>query len=158
MKLTEIKQVLKDLDTVIFQLPNKSFVPEHFHVTEVGIVTKNFIDCGGKVREEKVINFQLWEAGDVDHRLAPAKLINIIELSERTLNIDPELEIEVEYQSDTIGKYGLNYNGTYFQLTSKLTACLAEDACGIPVEKQKIRLSEINTDPSSSCTPGGKCC
>jgi hypothetical protein len=22
----------------------------HFHVTEVGLVTKNFIDCGGKVR------------------------------------------------------------------------------------------------------------
>jgi hypothetical protein len=161
MKLSEIKQILTDLDAVIFQLPNKSFVPEHFHVTEVGVITKNFIDCGGTVREEKVVNFQLWEAGDYDHRLAPKKLNNIIELSERTLNIDPELEIEVEYQSDTIGKYGLEYNGIYFQLTSKLTACLAQDACGIPAEKQKVKLSEIgNQSAAACCTPSSnsKCC
>ena len=158
MKLSEIKQILTDLNAVIFQLPNKSFVPEHFHVTEVGVITKNFIDCGGTVRKEKVINFQLWEANDFDHRLAPSKLINIIELSERVLNINPELEIEVEYQSDTIGKFGLDYNGNHFLLTSKLTACLAEDACVIPKEKQKIKLSELSTDSSTSCSPGGKCC
>lgn len=159
MKLSEVKQILTDLDAVIFQLPNKSFVPEHFHVTEVGVITKNFIDCGGTVREEKVINFQLWEAADYDHRLAPSKLLKIIELSERTLNIDPELEIEVEYQSETIGKYGLDYNGIYFQLTSKLTACLAQDACGIPEEKQKVKLSELGTSNAASCcSPGGSCC
>ncbi|NBR15194.1 MAG: hypothetical protein EBU01_11560, partial [Crocinitomicaceae bacterium] len=79
MKLSEIKTILTDLDAVTFQLPNKSFVPTHFHVTEVGIISKNFIDCGGTVREEKVVNFQLWEANDFDHRLAPAKLLNIIE-------------------------------------------------------------------------------
>lgn len=161
MKLSEIKQILTDLDTVVFQLPNGSFVPEHFHVTEVGVITKNFIDCGGTVREEKVVNFQLWEAGDFDHRLAPTKLNKIIELSEHTLNIDPELEIEVEYQSDTIGKYGLSYNGINFQLTSKLTACLAQDKCGIPEEKQKVRLSDLGTsNKSNCCTPSSnsKCC
>jgi len=122
MNLNEIKEILFSLDTVVFQLPNKSIVPKHFHVTEVGMITKIFIDCGGKVREEKVINFQLWEAGDYDHRLAPSKLINIIELSEKVLGINPELEIEVEYQSDTIGKYGLDFDGSNFQLTSKTTA------------------------------------
>jgi hypothetical protein len=158
MTLTEIKQKLTDLNQVIFQLPNGQFVPAHFHVTEVGMITKNFIDCGGTVREEKVINFQLWEAGDFDHRLAPQKLIKIIELSERVLSIDDSLEIEVEYQSDTIGKYGLEFNGTSFQLTSKLTACLASDACGIPADKQKINLSEIGAASGSTCTPGGGCC
>lgn len=151
MKLSEIKQILTDLDAVVFQLPNGSFVPAHFHVTEVGIITKNFIDCGGTVREEKVVNFQLWEAGDFDHRLPPTKLNKIIELSERTLNIDPDLEIEVEYQSDTIGKYGLSYNGLYFQLTSKLTACLAQDACGIPEDKQKVRLSDLGSPSVTTC-------
>jgi hypothetical protein len=159
MKLSEIKQILTDLNAVIFQLPNGTFVPEHFHVTEVGIITRNFIDCGGKVREEKVVNFQLWEANDFDHRLAPQKLINIIELSEKVLNIDPELEIEVEYQGETIGKYTLAYNGIHFKLLSTLTACLAEDACGIPATKQKINLSELDKT-SSCCTPsdGSKCC
>jgi hypothetical protein len=157
MTLTEIKKILAGLDAVVFQLPSGAFVPEHFHVTEVGVITKNFIDCGGTVRDEKVINFQLWEANDFDHRLAPQKLINIIELSEKVLNIDPELEIEVEYQGETIGKYGLEYNGMYFKLTGKLTACLAEDSCGIPQEKQKVRLGDLGKN-SGSCTPGSGCC
>lgn len=158
MKLSEVKTILEGLDAVIFQLPNKSFVPEHFHVTEVGVITKNFIDCGGTVREEKVVNFQLWEAGDYDHRLAPSKLLNIISLSEKVLSIDDSLEIEVEYQSETIGKFGLAYNGIYFQLTNKQTACLADDTCGIPAEKQKIKLSEIKGDANACCTPDGSCC
>ena len=41
MKLSQIKNVLSTLETVTFQLPNGTFVPEHFHVTEVGIITKN---------------------------------------------------------------------------------------------------------------------
>lgn len=157
MKLSEIKTILTDLDAVTFQLPNKSFVPTHFHVTEVGIISKNFIDCGGTVREEKVVNFQLWEANDFDHRLAPAKLLNIIELSERVLNI-PDLEIEVEYQAETIGKFGLKFDGKVFQLTSKMTACLAEDSCGIPPSKQKVKLVELGAESSSCCTPGSGCC
>ena len=157
MNLNEIKKILSSLDAVIFQLPNKSVVPEHFHVTEVGMITKNFIDCGGKVREEKVINFQLWEAGDYDHRLAPIKLVNIIDLSEKVLNINPELEIEVEYQSETIGKYGLEFNGSVFLLTSKTTACLASDSCGIPAEKLKKNLVELGKS-NATCTPGGGCC
>jgi hypothetical protein len=158
MKLSEVKEILKNLDAVVFQLPNnKGFVPEHFHITEVGLVTKNFIDCGGTVREEKVINFQLWEAADYDHRLAPSKLLKIIEKSEEIFKFD-DLEIEVEYQSDTIGKFGMEYNGIFFQLTNKQTACLAQDACGIPIEKQKIKLSEISGDSAACCTPGGGCC
>lgn len=64
MKLSEIKEVLKTVETVTFQLPNGTFVPEHFHVTEVGEITRNFIDCGGTVRKETVVNFQLWDAND----------------------------------------------------------------------------------------------
>ena len=67
MKLSEIKNHLTTASAVNFQLPNGTFVPKHFHVTEVGVITKDFIDCGGMVRHEKVANFQLWEAGDFDH-------------------------------------------------------------------------------------------
>ena len=88
MKLSQIKNVLSTLETVTFQLPNGTFVPEHFHVTEVGLITKNFIDCGGTVRKETVVNFQLWDANDYDHRLKPQKLANIIALSEKVLGID----------------------------------------------------------------------
>ena len=43
-----------------FELPNGNKVSNHFHVTEVGEITKHFIDCGGKERVEKVVNFQLF--------------------------------------------------------------------------------------------------
>ena len=109
MKLSEIKSILKTLETIAFQLPNGTLVPNHFHVTEVGKITKNFIDCGGTVRKEEVVNFQLWNADDYDHRLHPEKLVNIIHLSEEVLGIE-DLEIEVEYQGATIQKYGLDFN------------------------------------------------
>lgn len=155
MKLSEIKEILPGLDNVEFQLENGSFVPEHFHVTEVGIVHKNFIDCGGVTRSEKVVNFQLWDANDFEHRLKPNKLLNIITLSEEKLGIE-DFEIEVEYQQGTIGKFGLDFNGKNFLLTSKTTACLASDACGVPVQKPKKKLSELQN--SSSCTPESGCC
>lgn len=158
MKLSEIKNYLQTAEAVNFQLPNGTYVPEHFHVTEVGIITKNFIDCGGRVRDEKVANFQLWNADDTEHRLKPQKLQKIIALSEKVLGME-DLEVEVEYQSDTIGKYGLNYNGKDFLLTLKHTDCLAKDNCGVPDQKQNVKLSDLTPEGDQSCcAPGGKCC
>jgi Family of unknown function (DUF6428) len=156
MKLFEIKRILKTIETVNFQLSNGTFVPEHFHVTEVGLITKNFIDCGGTVRKETVVNFQLWDANDFDHRLKPQRLLNIIELSEKVLGIG-DFEIEVEYQDTTIGKYDLEFNGKNFELLNKKTACLAQDQCGIPKDKMKVQLTELSNE-TNSCTPGGGCC
>jgi len=153
MKLSEFKRHLGTSKTVNFLQPNDVLVPAHFHVTEVGLVTRNFIDCGGTVRNEKAANFQLWEANDFDHRLAPEKLLNILSLSEKVLG-NQDLEIEVEYQAETIGIYGLEFNGKEFVLTSKQTNCLAKDKCGIPPEKLKVNLSAAVT----TCKPGGGCC
>lgn len=160
MKLSQAKLVLKDLETIGFQLPNGELVPNHFHVTEVGKITKHFIDCGGTVRHEEVVNFQLWNANDYDHRLHPEKLVNIIELSENLLGIE-DLDIEVEYQGDTIQKFGLDFDGNNFLLTSKQTDCLAKNKCGLdsdrnPEEKQKVKLSDLNDEPC--CSTDGNCC
>lgn len=144
MRLSAIKQLLPELDNMEFQLEDGTFVPEHFHVTEVGMVTKDFIDCGGVIRHEKVVNFQLWNADDYEHRLKPGKLRHIIQLSEEKLGLE-DAEIEVEYQSTTIGKYDLDFNGHHFVLRNKATACLAQDACGIPVAV------------SPCCTPNEGC-
>jgi len=154
MRLSQVKSVLKVLETIGFQLPNGELVPSHFHVTEVGKITKHFIDCGGTVRNEEVVNFQLWNANDYDHRLHPEKLLSIIELSEKVLNIE-DLEIEVEYQADTIGKFGLEFDGHHFLLTNKQTDCLAKDKCGIPTEKPRVKLSELQP---TSCDPNSGCC
>ena len=155
MTLSEIKAHLSQLETIGFQLPDGSLVPSHFHVTEVGKVSKHFIDCGGTVREEHLINFQLWNADDYDHRLHPEKLIHIIELSEKVLGLEDHT-IEVEYQGRSIEKYGLDFNGTHFLLTTRHTDCLAKDNCGIPEAKPKVKLSELQTQ--NSCAPGSGCC
>ncbi|GAB3026420.1 DUF6428 family protein [Niabella terrae] len=158
MKLSEIKSILPVLDNVEFILPDGTKVPEHFHVTEVGIVNKHFIDCGGTTRYESKVNFQLWNANDFEHRLKPGKLLNIIKLSEQKLSINEALDIEVEYQGDTIGKYTLDFNGEAFLLVSTATACLAQEKCGVPADKQYLPLTELATAKESCCTPGGGCC
>lgn len=157
MRLSEFKKQLNEVSELNFILPDGTRVPEHFHVTEVGQVTKHFIDCGGIIRNEKVVSFQLWEANDFDHRLAPEKLKSIIALSEVKLGI-VDAEIEVEYQSNTIGKYGIEFNGTEFNLVNKFTNCLASDKCGIPQEKLKIKLSDFTSNVKGSCTQESGCC
>ena len=153
MKISEMKEALSGLNAVSFRLPDGTHLPAHFHVTEVGLVSKHFIDCGGVERRETVANFQLWEAGDYDHRLAPQKFLHILELSEKILGRE-DLDIEVEYQQATIGKFGLAFDGTDFRLTAKKTACLAQDACGIPADQQFV-LPQLQM---AGCTPGGGCC
>ena len=156
MTLYELKAQLELQTTLAFELPDGSLVPNHFHVTEVGKVTKHFIDCGGKVRKEDTVNFQLWEADDYQHRLYPKDLLEIITLAENKLGIE-NLNIEVEYQGDTIGKYGLSFNGQQFLLTNKLTDCLDPKKCGLPVSKPKIRISQLGNS-QNNCTPDSGCC
>ncbi len=167
MKLSEIKNHLNSLEQISFMLPNGELVPTHFHVTEVGKITKHFIDCGGTVRNEEIANFQLWNADDYNHRLHPEKLLNIIALSEKVLGLE-DLEIEVEYQMgnsksqipnsnfDTIGKFSLEFDGKNFLLITKQTDCLAKENCGIPAEKPKKQLAAISDEPC--CSPDGNCC
>lgn len=157
MTLEQIKEILPTLDNVEFELENGKFVPEHFHVTEIGMVTKNFIDCGGTIRKEEKVNFQLWNADDYEHRLKPGKLLHIIHLSEEKLGIG-NFEIEVEYQDTTIGKYDLEFNGKNFVLKNKLTACLAQDACGIPPQKQKVNVRDLSGNKQNSFSPNSGCC
>lgn len=156
MKLSVFKEKLSSAQSLNIELPGGNLVPSHFHVTEVGYITKNFIDCGGTLREEKVVNFQLWYSTDYDHKLEAQKLLDIIALAEKQLNIG-DFEIEVEYQADTIGKYGLDFNGTNFVLTTKMTDCLAPDKCEVPQEKVKLDLSNLVAG-TNSCTPGSGCC
>ncbi|MFT5582348.1 MAG: hypothetical protein ACI9XP_001146 [Lentimonas sp.] len=153
MNIQEFKTQLKNGLPLTFQLENGGFVPAHYHITEVGVINKNFIDCGGTIREEQKINFQLWFSNDVDHRLTAEKLLKIIEVAEAKIGL-PDEEIEVEYQSDTIGKYGIEASEFGFILSNSQTACLAPDACGIPAQKEIVVLESLN----NSCTPGGGCC
>lgn len=154
MKLSELKTALQNKNSIVFQLPQGTFVPAYAHVTEIGHIAKSFIDCGGTMRKEDKISIQLWDGNDTDHRLAPEKLINIIDLSVDKLNI-PDAEIEVEYQGESIQKFGLDQQGDVFLLTNKETCCLAPDQCGI-TDKPKINLSDLTA--KTQCDPNSGCC
>ena len=154
MKLSDFKIYISKVDKVNFQLENGTFIPSHFHITEIGLSNKNFIDCGGVIRNEKLISFQLWHATDFNHRLKPKNILEIISKAENSI-ISEDLEIEVEYQDSTIGKYGLTFNGENFVLQSKTTNCLAEDKCGIQKIKPKVSLSKLKNE---NCSPGSGCC
>lgn len=157
MKLSEFKNSLEQVDVFTIQLPSGTSIPAHFHITEMGLLTKNFIDCGNVIREEKVVTFQVWFAADVEHRLAPSKVFKIMEASQKLIG-DQDLELEVEYQMEaTIGKFGLEFNNGVFNLTSKETTCLAQDHCGIPPEKMKVPIGAWKAK-TSCCTSESNCC
>jgi hypothetical protein len=159
MNISELKSILLKCPELKFRHFNGMEVPSHFHITEAGLTSKHFIDCGGKLRTEKLISFQIWVASDTEHRLLPDKLLKIISLAEPLFEGE-DLEIEVEYQSDTIGKYGLEADKTGFLLTPKLTNCLAMDSCIKPAEKIKINIAEIVSGGSAGngCSPSSGCC
>lgn len=157
MKLSEFKNSLNTIENFNIQLPNGTHIPSHFHITEMGLLTKNFIDCGNTIREEKSVTFQVWFAGDLEHRLAPEKVFKIIEAAKNLIG-DQDLELEVEYQIEsTIGKFGLEIVNGNFILTPKETTCLANDHCGVPDEKMKVKIGEWK-EKVSCCSPQTGCC
>ena len=154
MKLSEFKQKLSAVNALNFILPNGNFIPRHFHITAAGLSTKHFIDCGGKTHTYKTAVVQIWVAQDFEHRLKPFGLLNIFNLSKNILDND-DLEIEVEYQTETVGIYQLGMQNENFTLLPKQTDCLAKSNCGVPETKNELQLEIAET---ACCKPGGGCC
>ena len=157
MKLSEFKTKLEQLETIDFYLPNGQMVPKHFHITEVGMTTKNFTDCGNTFRIVKTATLQLWTSIDYWHRLDPKMIVKIIN-STSAIFEGEDLDIEIEYQQETIGKFGLDFIDNKFILTNKQTDCLAKDSCGLPIEKVKIKISDLQEQISNACSPNSGCC
>ena len=138
MKLNELKSILESQPDTFpkFILPDGDRVPAHFHLTEVGHVAKNFIDCGGTIRKTESCVLQLWaNDGDADHRLNAGKMAKILALGERVLP-HYDLEVEVEYDDYAISQFpitGFETSGNHldFTMTTKHTDCLAREKCGV---------------------------
>lgn len=137
MIVKQLKQLLEaNSDSSLhIMLPSGEFVPDHFHVTEVGRVQKTFIDCGGTRRESVSCLLQTWTAHDVEHRLVAGKLSMILKLAEKVLGSD-DLPVEVEYGADVASQYAVadvevTPKGLLFVLVGKQTDCLARDKCGV---------------------------
>jgi hypothetical protein len=155
MKISKFKSallLLKPQDNPSFIQLSGLPVAAHYHITEIGLVLKNYVDCGGVVRQERKATMQIWLAQDVKHRLSVEKLLGIIEKSEQLFGLKEE-ELEIEYQGQTIEHYGLAIQDFGFQFIAKQTTCLAPDHCGIPNEQLPEDLKK-----GSCCAPNSGCC
>jgi hypothetical protein len=121
---------------VIIALPDGGTMPRHFHVTEVGHVAKQFVDCGGKFRASETCVLQTWvrTAKDDGHRLTAGKLDYILGLAQRILPSDG-LPVEVEYEDGVVSQFPVaSVTVTGAELTVHLglkhTDCLAWERCG----------------------------
>ena len=120
----------------LLQLPNQKTVPQSFHITEVGLVTKTFIDCGGKVHTVRTCQLQAWIGPDTDHRIAAGKMADILKLSASVVPNDYH-PVEIEYEDETISQYPIEeavvgYDSVTLHLTTKHTDCLAKELCLVP--------------------------
>ena len=116
-------------------LPDKSFIPTHYHITEVGRLQKDFIDCGGTVRSLTSCLLQIWVANDTEHRLETTKLATIMQIAKPLLKSE-DLPVEVEYEEGVVSQYPvasaeITPAGILFYLGTKHTACLAPEKCGV---------------------------
>ena len=138
-------------------LPDGGFVPAHFHITEVGHVTKRFIDCGGTRRELETCLLQTWVHDDVDHRLSAGKLAAIFDKAGDVLP-HHDLPVEIEYEDYVVAQFPVEgaeiIDGLLtFRLGLKHTDCLARGIC-LPGECAP----KPQALPTTCCTPGSKCC
>src|SRR3954468_91630 len=106
MKLSDLRAVLEKHPATFprFVLPDGDLIPAHAHVTEVGHVAKNFIDCGGMTGRTETVLLQTHVGNDIDHRLRSDRFAKILALGERVVP-EQNLPVEVEYDCCVVGRY-----------------------------------------------------
>ena len=158
MQLSEFKKMLAEHSSrnIRFILPTGSKTPPHAHVTEVALMAKKFIDCGGTFRTDSRCRLQTWFADDTDHRLTAAKLLAILDQSASFLGAD-DLEVEVEHEAPFVSQFpiekvAVSDEALTIRLGIKHTACLAEDRCLPPnLNKTSILTPLPGFKPAKCC-------
>jgi hypothetical protein len=131
-----------------FVLPDGEYIPAHAHVTEVGHVVRNFIDCGGLTGKEEKIVLQTHVGSDTDHRLRSDRFARILQLGNRVIP-SADLDVDVEYDCCVVAQYPIAEaapDGDHLNLILRRsrTQCRARER----------RVSET----ASCCTTSAACC
>lgn len=113
--------------------PDGEPIEAHFHVTEVGRVQRDFVDCGGKVRQTVTCLLQTWVGDDVEHRLTGGKLLKALAHAEPVLR-GADLPVELEYEACNVVQLRVvsavaEADRLVIQLGQKHTDCLAKEVC-----------------------------
>lgn len=155
MKLNDFASLLVRHEDLPFKLllPGGGEVPQSFHVTEVGYVNKQFVDCGEHYHQSNTVQLQAWVGEDEEHRLLAGTLRRILERTQRQL-LPPEageFPVEIEYENQELTQFRIaghdvQDGAVVLRLESKHTNCLAKDICLAPTPAG-----------ASGCCGGGKC-
>jgi len=117
--------------TVIW--PDGEPIEAHFHVTEVGRVQRDFVDCGGTVRQGVTCLLQSWVGDDLEHRITGGKLLKAFVHAEPILRGE-DLPVEFEYEACNVVQLKLvsavaESGRLVIRLGPKHTDCLAKELC-----------------------------
>ncbi len=126
-------------------------IEAHFHVTEVGRVQRDFVDCGGRLRRNVCCMLQTWVGDDTDHRITSGKLLKALDFAASVLG-DDDLPVELEYEACNVVQVVLSSveptaDALLLRVSSKHTDCLAKDVC-LPAPSAS----------GSGCKTGQGCC
>jgi hypothetical protein len=162
VKLDELKNQLglQPDANIRFLLPDGNSVPAHAHVTEVARIDKQFVDCGGTLRNDSLCRLQTWFADDMDHRLTAGKLLKILDKAKSFLASD-DLEVDVEHEIGFISQFPLEsvevlQYAIVFHLGTRHTACLAMDKC-LPPTKPALASSPLKFNFQGQPESAGCC-
>lgn len=146
MTLPEFAGLLADHPThgITLKLPDGTTAPAHFHVTEIGAISKAFLDCGGKSHTEQTCVLQVWVADDYDHRIQAGKLANILGKAKSLFDSD-EPPVEFEHEAPVLTRMPIESCETddhtlTFHLSYKKADCLAKELC---LPKRDFSLPDI---------------
>jgi Family of unknown function (DUF6428) len=120
MTLRKLQTVLEANATLFprFILPNGDYIPGHAHVTEVGHVVRNFIDCGGRIGKEEKVVLQTHVGDDIDHRLRSDRFAKILQLGARVIP-RADMDVDIEYDCCVVAQYPIaeaRASGEYLDL------------------------------------------
>jgi len=152
MTTTEFTNILADcgINPVTFVLPDGGRIPDHAHITEVGRIDREFLDCGGVLRRTSFCCLQAWVADDTEHRLTAGKLVAIIGRALEPLGL-AALPVEVEFEDGLISQFPVVSvsagDAVVLHLGTKHTDCLAKEVC-LPAPGAT----------ESCCAPESGCC
>jgi Family of unknown function (DUF6428) len=150
MKFNELIAALQQSPTTFprFVLPDGDYIPAHAHLTEVGHVVRNFIDCGGLTGKEEKVVLQTHVGDDIDHRLRSDRFAQILQLGSRVVP-SATLDVNVEYDCCVVAQYpiaGATLDGEHLNLilqrgrtqcrarerhegATAANGCIASEAC-----------------------------
>jgi hypothetical protein len=151
MTLRDLQDTLEKYPNTFprFVLPDGDYIPGHAHVTEVGHIVRNFIDCGGMTGKEEKVLLQTHVGDDTDHRLRSDRFSRILQLGTRVLP-HAELDVDVEYDCCVVAQYPIaeaRRKGEYLDLMLQRsrTQCRAR-------ERRENKVADV------CCTTAKACC